>query len=132
MGLYAYASTKIILDNALKKSELAYKKCEIKVSEGEILEISPDGNISKRNFEVKKKYHSFWNLYSLNTVEYGGWCDEFESEELLLEYCGMFGVSEEDVEFLLEYGYYADTIEEMLMDTAMLEESLAEIKIGGR
>lgn len=132
LGLYVYASTKSILDNALKKSDFTYKKCEIKVSEGEILAISPDGNISRSTFEIKEKYHSFWNPYSLNTVEYGGWCDEFESEELLLEYCGMFGVSKEYVELLLEYGYDTDTIEEMLMDTTMLEEALSEIKIGGR
>ena len=125
LGLYAYASTKSILDNALKKSDFTYKKCEIKVTEGEIIEISPNGNISRNTFEVKEKYHSFWNPYSFSA-------DEFENEELLLEYCGMFGVSEEDVELLLEYGYDADTIEEMLMDTAMLEEALAEIKIGGR
>lgn len=132
LGLYMYASTKSILDNALKKSDFTYKKCEIKVVEGEILEISPDGNISRSAFEVKEKYHSFWNPYSLNAVEYSDWCDEFESEELLLEYCKMFGVSEEDVDLLLEYGYDADTIEEMLMDTTMLEEALSEIKIGGR
>lgn len=132
LGLYVYASTKSILDNALKKSGLTYKKCEIKVTEGEILQLNSDGIISRNTFEVKEKYHSFWNPYNLNAVEYGGWCDEFESEELLLEYCGMFGVSEEDVELLLEYGYDADTIEEMLMDTIMLEEALAEIKIGGR
>lgn len=128
LGLYVYASTKSILDKALKKSGFTYKKCEIKVTEGEILEISPDGNISRSTFEVKEKYHSFWNSYSFSTAEYGEWCDEFESEEMLLEYCGMFGVSEEDVELLLEYGYDADTIEEMLMDTAMLEEALLEIK----
>lgn len=125
LGLYVYASTKSILDNALKKSDFTYKKCEIKVIEGEILEISPDGNIIRSTFEVKEKYHSFWNPYSFSA-------DEFENEELLLEYCGMFGVSEEDVELLLDFGYDADTIEEMLMDTAMLEEALAEIKIGGR
>lgn len=132
LGLYVYASTKSILDNALKKSDFTYKKCEIKVIEGEILEISPDGNISRNTFEVKEKYHSFWNPYSFNTAEYGDWCDEFENEEMLMEYCGMFGVSEEDVELLLDFGYDADTIEEMLMDTAMLEEALAEIKIGGK
>ncbi len=121
LGLYVYASTKSILDNALKKSDFTYKKCEIKVIEGEILEISPDGNISRNTFEIKEKYHSFWNPYSFSA-------DEFENEEMLLEYCGMFGVSEEDVELLLEYGYDTDAIEEMLMDTAMLEEALSEIK----
>lgn len=128
LGLYVYASTKNILENALKKSGLAYKKCEIEVTEGEILQLNSDGTINRSTFEVKEKYHSFWNPYSLNAVEYGEWCDEFENEELLLEYCGMFGVSEEDVELLLEYGYDADTIEEMLMDATMLEEALAEIK----
>jgi len=130
LGLYAYASTKSILDNALKKSDFTYKKCEIKVSEGEILAISPEGNISRSTFEIKEKYHSFWNPYSFSIAEYADWEDE--SSELLLEHCGMFGVSEEDVELLLDFGYDADTIEEMLMDTAMLEEALAEIKIGGR
>lgn len=125
LGLYVYASTKSILDNALKKAGLTYKKCEIEVTEGEILQLNSDGTISRNAFEVKEKYHSFWNPYSFSA-------DEFENEEMLLEYCGMFGVSEEDVELLLEYGYDADTIEEMLMDTAMLEEALAEIKIGGR
>ncbi len=121
LGLYVYASTKSILDNALKKSGLTYKKCEIKVTEGEILQLNSDGTISRSTFEVKEKYHSFWNPYSFNSYE-------FENEELLLEYCKMFGVSEEDVELLLKYGYDADTIEEMLMDTTMLEEALAEIK----
>lgn len=128
LGLYVYASTKSIFDNALRKSGLTYKKCEIEVTEGEILQLNSDGTISRSAFEVKEKYHSFWNPYSFSIAEYADWCDEFENEELLLEYCGMFGVSEEDVELLLEYGYDADTIEEMLMDTTMLEEALAEIK----
>lgn len=121
LGLYVYASTKSILDNALKKSGLSYKKSEIKVTEGEILQLNPDGTISKSNFKVKEDFHSFWNPYNLSA-------DEFESEEMLLEYCKMFGVSEEDVELLLEYGYDADTIEEMLMDKTMLEEALLEKK----
>lgn len=125
LGLYVYASTKSILDNALKKSGMTCKKSEIKVTEGEILQLNPDGTINRSTFEVKENFHLFWNPYSLNSYE-------FEKEELLLEYCKMFGVSEEDVELLLEYGYDADTIEEMLMDTVMLEEALTEIKIGGR
>lgn len=132
LGLYVYASTKSILDNALQKSGLSCKKSEIKVSEGDILQLNPNGNISRSAFEVKESCHSFWNPYSLNMAEYGDWNEEFEKEELLLEYCKMFGVSEEDVELLLEFGYDAGTIEEMLMDTTMLEEALAEIKIGGR
>lgn len=132
LNLYVYASTKSILDAALQKSDITYKKCEIKVTEDEILQLNPDGTISRSTFEVKENYHSFWNPYSLNMAEYDDWCNEYEKDELLLEYCKMFGVSEEDVELLLDYGYDADIIEEMLMDTAMLEEALAEIKIGGK
>ncbi|MDO4157376.1 MAG: class II glutamine amidotransferase [Oscillospiraceae bacterium] len=122
LKLYVYASTKSILDNALKKSGITYRKSEIKVTDGEILQLNPDGTISRSTFEVKEGFDYFWNPYNFNSYE----------NELLLEYCKMFGVSEEDVELLLDYGYDADTIEEMLMDTAMLEEALAEIKIGGR
>lgn len=118
LGLYVYASTKGILDTALQESGLSYKKSEIKVAEGEILQLDPDGTVSKSAFEVKENYHSFWNPYNLNSYE----------DDLLLDYCKMFRVSEEDVELLLEYGYDVDTIEEMLMDTTMLEEALTEIK----
>lgn len=121
LGLYVYASTKGILDAALQKSGLTCKKSEIKVTEGEILQLNLDGTISRNTFEVKESCHSFWNPYSFNSYE-------VEKEELLLEYCKMFGVSEEDVELLLEYSYDADTIEEMLMDTTMLEEALQEIR----
>ena len=33
-----------------------------------------------------------------------------------------------DIQLLLDYGYCADEIEEMLMDTSMLDEILKEIK----
>ena len=45
-----------------------------------------------------------------------------------MEYCGTFGVSEEEVELLLEVGYDPDEIEELLMDTAAMEEALIEAK----
>lgn len=54
LGLYVYASTKSILNKALKKSALTCEFCEIDVSEGDILEISPDGSISRSTFEVKE------------------------------------------------------------------------------
>jgi len=127
LGLYVYASTKSILDNALRFSGLTYKKREIEVTEGDILEISPDGNISRNTFEIQDDFRSFFNPFTWRTA-YADWYGEEESDDLLMEYCKMFGVSEEDVELLLEYGYDADAIEEMLMDTTLLEETLAEIR----
>lgn len=42
--------------------------------------------------------------------------------------CGCFGVPEDDIIQLLDYGYTADDIEEMLMDSEMLEETISDIK----
>ena len=125
-GIYIYASTKSILDEALKKSAFNYKFCEIRVSEGEILEISPDGKISRSTFESSENYYPFFNHYSWDISEY--FAENDEHEEMLMEYCSMFGVDKSDIQLLLDFGYCADEIEEMLMDTSMLDEILKEIK----
>lgn len=128
LGMYVYASTKSILDKALKKGGFICKYCEIPVSEGEILEISSNGNISRNIFERKENFRSFFNPCGWSTAAYTDSYEDYEPSGMFLKYCGMFGVSEEDVRLLLDFGYDTDTIEEMLMDTAMLEEALAEIK----
>ena len=128
LGLYVYASTKSILDNALQKVHIAEKACEIEISEGEIIKISPCGNLHKSTFEMQDYIHSLFNPDNWNQLDYAKWWMEDEREELLLEYCGTFGVSEEEVELLLEVGYDPDEIEELLMDTAAMEEALTEAK----
>jgi hypothetical protein len=67
-----------------------------------------------------ENYNSFWNWSS-----YDDW---LEPDEFLLEYCKMFGVTEEEVEMLFENGYDPDEIEALLMDTAQLEEVLRKTK----
>lgn len=42
--------------------------------------------------------------------------------------CNCFGVDEEDVLLLLDYGYTAMEIEEMFMDTDLLLSAIQEIK----
>ena len=125
LGLYIYASTKSILDNALKKVNLNGKCCEVDVSEGEILEITPNGKINRSTFTMQDYIHTMFNPYNW---DYAKWWMEDEREELLLEYCGTFGVSEEEVELLLEVGYDPDEIEELLMDTEAMEEAITEAK----
>ena len=125
LGLYIYASTKSILDNALQKVHIAEKACEVEISEGEIIEISPSGNLHKSTFEMQDYIHTMFNPYNW---DYAKWWMEDEREELLLEYCGTFGISEEEVQLLLEVGYDPDEIEELLMDTAAMEEALTEAK----
>ena len=128
LGLYVYASTKSILDNALQKIRMTEKACEVRTDEGEILEITPDGKLSRSDFEMQDYIHTMFNPYNWNQLDYAKWWMEDEREELLLEYCGTFGVSEEEVELLLEVGYDPDEIEELLMDTAAMEEAISEAK----
>ena len=128
IGLYVYASTKSILDNALKKVKLNDKHCEVDISEGEILEINSAGNLSRSTFTMQDYIHTMFNSYNWDQLDYAKWWMEDEREELLLEYCGTFGVSEEEVELLLEVGYDPDEIEELLMDTAAMEEAISEAK----
>lgn len=126
IGLYVYASTKEILENALKVIGFKYKHTEIKLTDGEILQINSDGTAVKDAFEMAEKFTPYYWNYSYCD----DWCDDFESEEkeLLLDYCGMFGVSESDVELLLEYGYTADEIEDLLMNPTAFEEAVNEVK----
>ena len=128
LGLYVYASTKSILDNALKRVKLNGKCCEVDVSEGEILEINSAGSLSRSTFTMQDYIHSLFNPYNWNYLNYAKWWEADEREELLLEYCGTFGVSEEEVELLLEVGYDPDEIEELLMDTAAMGEAINEAK----
>ena len=123
LGIYIYASTKSILDNALQQVNLNDKCCEIDVSEGEILEIASNGKLSKTTFAMQNSVFNPYNWDNLN------WYKTEEQEEFLLECCQMFGVSEEDVYLLLDYGFSANEIEEMLMNPCLLEDALAEINI---
>ena len=128
LGLYVYASTKSILDTALKKVKLNDKHCEVDISEGEILEINSAGNLSRSTFTMQDYIHTMFNPYNWDQLDYAKWWMEDEREELLLEYCGTFGVSEEEVQLLLEVGYDPDEIEELIMDTAAMEEAINEAK----
>ena len=123
IGIYVYASTKSILDNALQQVNLSDKCCEIEISEGEIIEIAANGKHSKTTFAMQNSVFSPYNWDNLN------WYETEEQEEFLLECCQMFGVSEEDVYLLLDYGFSADEIEEMLINSNLLEDALAEIRM---
>ena len=122
-GLYIYASTESIMKNALKRVGLhkfAYER--VQTDEGDILRIDKNGIIERAEFEPR-----------LFRSRYGGWYDweaEYYSvhEELLLAYCGCYGVDSSDVELLLEFGYSCDEIEEMLSDHSLLQEALRDVK----
>ena len=122
LGLYIYASTESIMKNALHKVGLhKFASEKVDVDEGDILCIGKTGHITRSEF---KKYRS----------KYSGWDNYDDSpyynihEEMLLAYCGCYGVDSSDVEMLLEYGYTCDEIEDMLADHDLLQEALRDVK----
>ena len=122
IGLYVYASTESIMKNALRRIGLhKFANERIKTEEGDIIRIDRNGDITRSEFEPKlyrSKYMSWYDDSSYYNMH----------EEMLLAYCGCYGVDIEDVELLLEYGYTCDEIEEMLMDTNLLHEALRDVK----
>ena len=118
-GLYVYASTKEILEMALL--EAGFKKCKlerISVLEGDILKISADGKIEKSQFEVHEDFFT-----SYRWCNYGDWYDrtnaELEEDNVILE---------DDIAFLLDYGYALEEIEDMLLDSDCFETALKQAK----
>ena len=126
-GLYVYASTKSIMETALKQVGMQFEKyTHISVAEGDILSIDCNGKIEKSAF-TPENYSTYDS--SIYGVSYD-WYDDYynEYELLLLSVCGSFGVSKEDVELMLEFGYEPYEIEEMLMDSDLIQETVAELK----
>ena len=123
LGLYVYASTESIMKNALKRvwlHKFAYER--VQTDEGDILRIDKTGVIERAEFEPR-----------LFRSRYGGWHDWEDAmfsvhEELLLAYCGCYGVDTSDMELLLEFGYSCDEIELMLTDHNLLQETLRDVK----
>ena len=124
IGLYVYASTESIMKNALRRIGLyKFANERINTDEGDIVRIDRNGDITRSEFEPK-----------IFRSKYGSWYDLDDSsyynihEEILLAYCGCYGVDSSDVELLLEYGYTSDEIEEMLSDHSLLQEALRDVK----
>ena len=99
LGLYVYASTESILKRALQKAGFHKYPFEVlHVEEGTILKIDRYGFLTCSTFEVQENFRfSKW----------ADWYDELEEEyytqqeELLLEMCSCYGVTE-DVLLLLD------------------------------
>lgn len=126
LGLYVYASTESILAKALKKINLLNVPfSKIEVTQGEILRISSDGLLTRSKFKVQDNFDSIaWMQYAYD------WEDDYytQQEQLLLEMCGCYGITEDDVILLLDYGYTADEIEDMLLDSTLILKTIDAIR----
>ena len=128
LGLFIYTSTSSIITKALKKSGLyRFDSIPIIMEEGQMLSIDRNGLIERAEFTPAPDRR-------FSKCNFGEWYDCFDDElyscheQMILEMCGMFGVDEDDVCLLLDYGYSADEVEEMLMDYTLLTDTLKAIK----
>lgn len=84
---------------------------------------SKNGKVTRFQFEPK-----------VYRTKYMSWLDYEDSpyynmhEEILLAYCGCYGIDSSDVELLLDYVYTCDEIEDMLADHSLLRETLQDVK----
>ena len=119
-GLYVYASTESIMMNALKKTgihKFSFKKIE--TTNRDILRIDKTENISRSEFDIYKNWYDFYDYYN-------DYCNDHE--QLLLKMCNCYGIDEEDIMLLLDYGYSCDEIEDMLCDSILLNGTIKSIK----
>lgn len=126
LGLYVYASTESIMKAALRR--LGFNKFDaekVEVDEGDILKIDRYGDITRSQFTPAPSY----SYFSRSKWWYGGYEDYYTTyEETLIEMAHCFGADENDVILLLDYGYSADEVEELLLDTAAFQETVREVK----
>lgn len=126
LGLYVYASTESIMKNAVKRIGLdKFASERIEAEEGDIIKIDKDGNITRSQFQPAPTYTHF----SRCKWWYGD-CEDYYStyEETLVTMAHCFGAEEDDVIMLLDFGYSADEVADLLMDTGMFQEAVRDIK----
>ena len=126
LGIYIYASTESIMKNALKKvGILNFPNVKIETAHGDIIRIDSSGIITRSEFEGKEDFrYASWMKY------YDDFEDDYynQHEQLLLEMCSCYGIDEDDVIMLLDYGYSADEIEDMLCDYTLITETVRTLK----
>ncbi|MDE5557323.1 MAG: class II glutamine amidotransferase [Ruminococcus sp.] len=129
LGLYIYASTESIMKNALKKVGMQNFPCnKIETVHGDIIRIDSSGIITRSEFETKEDFrYASWMRY------YDDFDDNYytQHEQLLFDMCNCYGVDEDDIALLLDYGYSADDIEDMFMDYDLLYSTIQNIKCNG-
>jgi glucosamine 6-phosphate synthetase-like amidotransferase/phosphosugar isomerase protein len=121
LGLYCFASTEQLLWRALSSSMLAELKSgmyeEVQITEGQILRISPNGQLDWGEFEnlsfSMSGQYDWWD-YGIDRLrkpaidEDTGYIDE------LWSVAGSFGYSRDDIDYMLHRGYTPEEIEEIL------------------
>ena len=123
-GFTLYASTQEILVKASKRLRLGKPQTIQQPEEGEILRINKHGNQTSGSFIPRTSYAHWWR----HSPYYGyPWDEDDGLHDELLAAAKAMGVSEAEVQALLDYGCDPDEIEELLYDPALLHEMTGEL-----
>lgn len=123
-GYTLYASTQDILMKATKRLRLGKPENIQQPEEGEILKIEKFGSQTCGSFLPRTTY-PHWLRYS---PCYGyPWDEDGRLHDELIAAAKAMGVSEAEVQALLDYGCDPDEIEELLYDPALLHEMTGEL-----
>ena len=126
-GFLLYASTEEILIKATKKLRLGTPISIRKPEEGQILKIDRAGHVTMGNFIPRTTYPHWWRYRPY----YGSFLlSDDEQKSIygdLFDAARSMGVSEGEVQALLDCGCDPDEIEELLYDPALLHEMTGEL-----
>lgn len=131
LGCYVYASTKEILDTALAELELtSVSKATVAISQGDIMQINCTGKRVVSRFDDTKLV--FQDYYS----GFGGWHRPFQTHltykendylEEVVQYGLSKGIPEAELHLLINAGYDALDLEELLYDAPLRANCVREI-----
>ena len=124
-GFYLYASTKDILDKACKKLHLNFMRHEeVHLDEGDIICIDRHGVITKSFFNFAKSYYDFFRGFDYRDYRPKKKSKQTDSVSLLKEYAGMYGITEDEIDYLIGCSYSEEEIEELISYPFLLRECI--------
>lgn len=129
-GFYLYASTVEILDMALKALGMqTVFHANIKVSQGEIMKIDPEGNrmVSKFDDAALWMYDYYSRSYWTSPVNNKKKFSEDNYLEEVVQYGLSRSVPESELNLLIDAGYDAFDIEELLFDHELRSAALRKL-----
>ncbi|MDY4588690.1 MAG: class II glutamine amidotransferase [Oscillospiraceae bacterium] len=128
-GFYVYASTESILDRSLTRlGILGFEHTEIDTNCGDIIKIDNTGVMERGLFDTSNLYAFDYRFLRSSYWDYPD-PGEHEPQDVkqLKDFAASIGISREDIDLLLCYGYFVEEIEEMLYHPGDFEQALAEI-----
>ena len=128
-GLYIYASTEAILDCVLTRlGIISIEHQKINTTCGDILKIDSTGAMEQGTFDTTNLMMYDYRYFRRDWWNVPESCEsEPQDVKQLKDFASSIGVSREDIDLLLSYGYFVEEIEEMLYQPGVIEEALCEI-----